>query len=458
MASYSEIASGWCASLAYEDIPPDVMGITKHLILNSIAVGMAAAMTGKYGAIVKSASAGQEGPCHVIGTTTKTTPTAAALANGLLISALGYDDSLPETLVHVAGSVFSCALAIAETRKITGREFLVSVAAGNELVCRIGLVAPLQFHKSGLHPSGIIGAMGCAYVAARLLGLSEPEMRNAVGIVGNMAAGINQSWVDGSHAQFVDSGWAAVSAMTAAILARSGLDGPPEVLEGRFGLFRSHIQDADTPLDFNRMIDRLGQHWDCLGIEIKSYPTGHVSLPFVEAMLQLRHTENLRADQVHKITALMAAWMIPVVGEPLEEKRRPSSDLHGKVSIPYTLAETLVHGRLGAGSYSDRDLQNEEILALADRTECLVDSEAPPSDVYKGWVRVELKDGRVLERIVLHGKGKQVLSAAQFRSKFSECLAFAGQSHVENKIWEAVGNLEHESSVSDLADLLGSTH
>ena len=455
--SYSEIAGEWYAGLRYEHLPAEVLRSTKQLLLNSLAIAIAASKTEDYGDIAARSCSGQQGLCQVLGTSVRASATAAAVANGMLFSCLGFDDSLPETLIHVSAASVSCALALSQGRPTTGKEFLTAVAGGNELICRIGLVAPLQFHKHGLHPSGIIGAMGTAFVAARLAGLSGKKMRDAVGIAGNMASGINQSWVDGSHAQFIDSGWASAAAITAAQLASAGLDGPAEVLEGRFGLFRSHLQDAGVRLDFDRMVAGLGQQWHCLDIEMKRYPTGHVNLPFVEAMLQLYEQDGVRADHVRKVTASVAAWMRPVVCDPAEEKRRPVSDLHAKVSLPYTLAETLVHGRLGAGSYSREDLRDPRILDVVDRTECIDDPEAPTSDVYKGTVRVELNDGGCFERVVLHGKGLG-FPHHQFKSKFDDCMRFAGHSALAPQLWDRVQGLDDAGSLDELSALLAKIH
>lgn len=452
--SCTEIAGAWYASLRPEQLPLEVVQSTKLLLLNAFAIAIAASRTDAYGDIAARSCGGQPGPCQVIGTTVRSSATAAAAANGMLFSCLGFDDSLPETLIHVSAATVSCALALAQLRPTSGREFLAAVAGGNELVCRIGLVAPLQFHKHGLHPSGIIGAMGAAFVAARLCGLAGEKMRDAVGIAGNMAAGINQSWVDGSHAQFIDSGWAAAGAMTAAQFAAAGLDGPAQVLEGRFGLFRSHLQAPDVRLDFGRMVADLGEHWHCLDIEMKRFPTGHVNLPFVEAMLQL-HADGVRAEQVRSVTATVAPWMMPVVCEPAAEKRRPASDLHAKVSLPYTLAETLVRGRLGAGSYTRNDLADPAILEVVDRTECVPDPAAPASDVYKGAVRVQLQDGTRRERVVLHGKGLQ-FPEEQFRVKFDDCLRFAGHAGLALRLWDAVQRLDQAESLEELDTLLGS--
>lgn len=455
--SYTETAAAWFSGLRYEDLPPAVVHSTKRLILNAFAIAIAAAKSDDYGRVATGSCIGEPGPCQVLGTDTRTTARSAALANGMLLSCLGFDDSLPETLIHVSAATVSCALALAQSRPTTGREFLTAIAGGNEMVCRIGLVAPLAFHPNGLHPSGIIGAMGTAFLAARLSGLSGDRMRDAVGITGNMASGINQSWVDGTHAQFVDSGWAAAAGITASRFAMAGMSGPAQVLEGRFGLFRGYVQDPSVHLNFPRMVESLGQHWNALDIEMKRYPTGHVNLPFVEAMEQLHDLDGVRASDVSKITALVAKWMMPVVCDPVAEKRRPQSDLHGRVSLPYTLAETLIRGRLGAGSYSRADLVDPEILALADKTDCIEDVNAPSSAVYKGAVTVELKDGRRFERVVLHGKGLGFPDEL-LRAKLEDCLSYAGHADSVQRLWDGVLHLEDAPDMSSLGKCLETLH
>ena len=66
----------------------------------------------------------------------------------------------------------------------------------------------------------------------------------AAGTVGSLAAGLLECWVDGTQTKFLHSGFAAQNGIHAAMLAQAGATGPPRVLEGRFGLFASHLQDA----------------------------------------------------------------------------------------------------------------------------------------------------------------------------------------------------------------------
>src|SRR6185312_2121105 len=114
------------------------------------------------------------------------------------------------------------------------------------------------FHRRGFHPTGLFATFGTTWLAGRLLGLTPAQMTNAAGIAGSFAAGLLECWVDGTQSKFLHPGWAAQSGIAAATLARAGATGPATVLEGRFGLFASHLQDG-TARDFGRITEGLGQ-------------------------------------------------------------------------------------------------------------------------------------------------------------------------------------------------------
>ena len=187
------------------------------------------------------------GPSRLFGIGQRVGVTTAAFANGALSQALEFDDTHNESIVHMSSPAVAAALALAESEKVSGRELIAAIAVGNEISCRVGSVAPGQFHRRGFHPTGLFAPFGATYLAGRLLGLSDEQLVNAAGIVGSFAAGILECWVDGTQSKFLHPGWAAQSGITAAFLGRAGTTGPTAVFEGRFGLFASHLQDQSVP-------------------------------------------------------------------------------------------------------------------------------------------------------------------------------------------------------------------
>ncbi len=113
--------------------------------------------------------------------------------------------------------------------------------------------------------------------------------------------------------------------------------------------------------------------------------------------------------------------MIGIVCEPRAEKIAPQPEGLGRASLPYTLAEALVTGRLDGTSYRGDPPTRGEIRTLAAKIEHEVDASAAPNQ-FKGWVIAELNDGRVLERIEPYNRGsaERPLGDADILKKFRD--------------------------------------
>src|SRR5215510_15731084 len=193
----AELAA-WTTSLRFDDLPADVVAATKARVLDVIGLSLAGADT-PFGRSVRDAAVAMSssGPCRVLGTGDSLNVTMAAFANGAFSQALEFDDTHNESIVHMSSPAVAAALALADAGRVSGRDVITAVAAGNEISCRAGSVAPGQFHRRGFHPSGLFATVGVTYLAARLLGSSQAEMANAAGIAGSFASGLLQCWVDG---------------------------------------------------------------------------------------------------------------------------------------------------------------------------------------------------------------------------------------------------------------------
>src|SRR6185369_7932707 len=105
----------------------------------------------------------------------------------------------------------------------------------------------------------------------------------------------------------------------------------------------------------------------------KPFPAAHVIHPYLDALLRLRARHGLTPADIERIDCPVAAFIVPIVCEPIAEKTAPASDSHGRVSLQYTLAEALALGALGKTAYGEDSLRNAEILALARRVHYRVD-------------------------------------------------------------------------------------
>ena len=426
MPSVSEQAAEWSAGLDLAAIPAAVIAGARWRLLDTLGAALAVAAL-DYGQKIHTAAldmgglaTGGQGHAHILGFAGTTAPLQAALANGAMASAQSFDDTHNATIVHVTATLLAACLALSEEIDASGEDFLGSLVIGSELACRIGMAAPLQFHKRGWHPTGLFGAVGATFAACRLLRLDPKETAHAVGIIGSFAAGIGAGMREGAESPNLHAGWAAQSGIAAALLARRGHTGPMQVLEGGGGLFPTHVQDPDYRFDFAAVIEALGQRWECQAISLKPYPCAHVLHSFIDAILALR-AAGLRAAEVKRIRCPIADYMIGVVCEPRSAKIAPGNDWQGRASLPYSLAEALVTGKLDGTSYRGDAATRAAIRALAEKIEHEVDPSAQPGQ-FKGWVIVETNDGTVLERIESYNRGsaERPLSEADIRQKFCD--------------------------------------
>ena len=424
MPSVSELTAQWSAGVGLADIPAEVIAATRWRILDTIGVALAVAAQ-DYGSKIRAGvlAMGGVGNAHILGFGDATSPQAAAIANGAMASALSYDDTHNATIVHVTATLLAACLALGEELDADGEHFLTALIVGSELACRVGLAAPLQFHKRGWHPTGLFGAIGATYAACRLLDLDARATANALGITGSFAAGIGEGMREGAESPNLHAGWGAQSGIAAALLAKHGHTGPLQVFEGGSALFRTHVQEPEYRFDFAAVTEGLGQRWECLGISLKPYPCAHVLHSFLDAMLAL-HAEGLRAPQVKRVLCPIAEPMIGIVCEPRAKKVAPQNDWQGRASLQYALAEALVTGRLDGQSFRSQGATRDEIRALAQKVEYEVDKTAKPGQ-FKGWVIVETLDGRKLERVEPYNRGsaERPLSDADIVKKFRDNAA-----------------------------------
>ena len=85
----------------------------------------------------------------------------AAWVNGMMAHARDYDDTHDAAVLHAGVSVVPAALAAAELNPAaTGADLLAGVAAGLELVCRLGLATTVGIIESGFIYTSLFGYFG----------------------------------------------------------------------------------------------------------------------------------------------------------------------------------------------------------------------------------------------------------------------------------------------------------
>jgi 2-methylcitrate dehydratase PrpD len=126
------------------------------------------------------------------------------------------------------------AMAVCAAARALGDDCLAAVAAGLEgaALVEAGLDGCAG---SGWSVSVVAGAIGAGVAAGVMAGLTEAQLRNALGICATQAAGLCAA--AGTDAGPVQAGKAAFNAVEGALLAQAGFTAAAEPLDGRRGLF-----------------------------------------------------------------------------------------------------------------------------------------------------------------------------------------------------------------------------
>ena len=427
-------------------VPAEVVEAAKLHALDAFGCGLAAhglgvATEGRE----TMAELGGEAEASVIGLEASLPAPNAAFANAMLCHGLDFDDTHSDSVSHVSTVVVPAATAVAEAHGSPGDELLAAIIGGNEIVTRIGMAASGAFHKRGFHPTAVCGIFGATAAAARLGGLSEEQATSALGIAGSMASGLFAYLDDATATKPIHPGWAAHGAILAARLAAHGAEGPPGVLEGRFGLFHAFV---DTRIDLEPQLSDLGRRWETPRIAFKPYPACH----FIHGSLGATATlcGGLDPDEVEDVVVTIPEAGVSLVLEPAAAKVAPRTEYEGKFSLQYSTAAMLRHGQVGLKTYTAEALAEPGVLELARKVRYETrDYETYPA-AFPGGVRIRLRDGRELEADFPHqlGAPENPMSAEQVRAKFRENAALAGAGF--EALEEAVLTLEHAPDVRGL--------
>ena len=371
--------------------------------------------------------AGQDPGGTVIGYPRRLAFRDAAMANGLLVHGLDYDDTHVPGIIHATASVFPCVLALGERLGASGAEVLAAYVAAVEAGARIGSVARGGFHRQGFHPTGLVGAFGCAIGAGRLLGLDAGRLAMAQGIALSTASGSMEFLEDGAWTKRLHPGWAAVAGLTSAYLASEGFVAPSRPYEGRFGLYRSHLGSAAAQeCDYSIATAGLGEEWELERVAVKPFPACHFLHGCADAAIAIARRHDLDPAEVEEVTALVPEETIATICEPVASKLRPTSDYDAKFSVQYAVAASLSRRAFGLAELEDEARTDGTILGLASRVRYRADPASAFPRAYSGEVVVRTRDGRELRHReeINRGADERPLTNAEIAKKYMEnaCL------------------------------------
>ena len=433
-----------------EECPSDVIVQVRRAALDTLGVMLAGA--GEPVARVVRRVVRAEGGialATVVGSSLKTSPGWAALANGAAGHAHDFDDTNFALLGHPSVPLLSTALAAGEAEMADGRALVLGYVIGFEVDVALGMALNPDHYTRGWHATSSIGTLGCAAAAARLMGLDVTQTRHALAIAASHASGLKENF--GSMTKPYHAGHAARSGLLAAQLAREGLTASETALEGRQGYVAAF--GASHRLD--QALEGLGRTWQLLGsgIAVKPYPSCALTHSAIDALIELRAAHRLSPRDV----AAVQVGVNRVVPDVLAHAR-PTTALERKFSMQFCAAAALADGRVDFGSFTDGEVANPEVRALMERIAMVVDPGLPEGAEQHAWTRVTVRlgDGRTLSTEARGARGHPdtPLSDAALREKFLACAKAVLAPDEAESVAEQIGHLEDIPDVRALTSRL----
>ena len=453
------------ATLRFDALPPALVEMTKQCVLDTLGVAIGASTLAPEAGIIADYVRDQGGKpeATLLGFGGKAPAAWAAFANGSLGHMLDYDD-LGES-GHPSIVTIPVALAVAEKLGgVSGRELITAVAAGTDIMTRLSqaIDVPDWTMTEGWFATQLLGFVAGAATAGRLLGLDEAQMENALGIGFNQMSGSRQMAVGAAtHMRSMQAGFSGQGAILAAELARRGIIGSKEIVEGRYGFFKTYIR-GNAP-DWSVIVGELGTRFPLIEKHgFKVWPACAYTRTTNTATLYLREQHALKPEDIASITVVGGTGGTQLLSEPLELKRRPKVSIDAKYSIPFTTAVMMAKGNVTLHDYTEEGLRDPRVLAMADKVSYRPAAEPPAgrggsADVSKTSVEIVTKDGRVLSHRPdgVPGDPKYPVGWERLEAKFRDCVSFSAKPVPARNVDRAAEMIRDLENISDARQVVG---
>ena len=327
---------------------------------------------------------------------------------------------------------------------------MAALAIAYQVQCRLSDVAPVR--AAGFDHT-VQGAYAVAAGVARILGLDAARAANAIAIGGTALNALRVTRT-GKLSHWKGLAYPHMAACSTAIvfLARLGLKGPLEVIEGEKGLM-----DAITGLfeiDWSREdIDRVKR------TILKKYNAEIHSQTAIEGVLELKQRYQFKPDEVEQVNLEIfdVAYHIIGGGDEGDKTSGIRTKEQADHSLPYIVAVAILDGTVMPAQYQTGRIRRPDVQEMLRRVVVSPNpsySERFPNEM-PCRITIRLRDGRMLPKEMRDYPGffTQPMTWDMAFAKF-ERLAEPYSTPVERRaIAEAISELEN-TQVSDLMRLL----
>jgi 2-methylcitrate dehydratase len=442
----------------------------KAVLIDSLAVAMGA-LAHPAAQAARRHAARFDGGCVVWGTTKRSTPEIAALANGVLLRCYDYNDFFVGERNSGHGSdMVSAVVAAAEWANVSGKKLLTALAVGYEVV---GAVYDAFSTAPGGWDYTNLTAIGATCAIGRALDLDAGQMREALAmtVIPHFASDEIESGELNARGDLTmwkrfNGADAVRNSLQACLLASVGVEGAVRPFVGQFGFIAklaNKTNDAAAVLrarlDAKRPLQRVCDTY------FKRWPVGSLAQSAIQSALQAREKigDISRIKQV-RVFSEEGAYdhLVKIRKDPWHPISRETAD-H---SLPYIVAAAVLDGYVRTDSFDPdrvheparrRFLEDKVVVRSAPELGTLAGGKLKRAQAgYLSRVEIETDDGGLVrgDAAPFPGHPKRPYSDDDLAEKLRENMTpFAGKPACE-KLVAFLASVEHTASVRDMTALL----
>ena len=454
----AELIAAHLARTTYTDLPAIVIGAVKVSILDMLGCILAGTSSSDVITIASMVQDWQGAPvCTVIGSGgLRLPPINATLINGAAVHQHDFDDVHDTVTCHPTASTLVPALAAAEQMKrVSGRDLILAVALGSDLTCRVSR-AIVGAHGHPWYRAPVVGMFGATAAAAKIFGATAEQFVQAFGLalpqIGGTYASLHSS---GSSVRSIRDGLAYRNGLLSAMMAMRGINGDPDVFEGKYGFYQAYYKGA---YDRSRLLDRLGEDYETSRVSLKPWPSARHLHTTMTAVLDIMTKQALTFDDITSVTFDVGRFNTGRCEEVTPEVQANHIDLLS--NLPFSVAAAIRHGNVPVAVYLDHDLIDDVVKIALPKVHWRYNPEQDGDWRFEpGRVEIRTTGGathRALCKTAL-GHPENPMTEAQRHEKFVRCLAIAKRPLSEAqaaKIIDAVGALDRCEDIAEVMRLV----
>ncbi|HEY8251237.1 MAG TPA: MmgE/PrpD family protein [Burkholderiales bacterium] len=282
-------------------------------------------------------------------------PRLKALIEGTAAHTVEVDDIFRDGIYHPGAPTIAAAFAI-------NQNLVRAIVVGYEISTRIG-AAMGKAHYKHWHNTGTIGCFGAAAAAAEALQLNRSQFAHALATVTTFAAGLQQAFRMDSMSKPLHAGRAAEAGVAAALMAREGITGSLDVMQG----FAAAM--GDKP-DFERGLATLGKDFHITRMTFKNHACCGHTFAAIDGALELKKRMQVKPEDIEQVE--VATYKAGLEVAHYEAPRTPAE---GRFSLKYVVATALSHGSVRLAAFEPQRLEDPVTRKLLQRISVSVDPE-----------------------------------------------------------------------------------